>query len=390
VSSAPAPAPWSRAHLPRRVRDGALLAGVCAGLARRLRIDPLLLRVAFVATAVAGGAGILLYGLAVLAMPAPDGRPARLEDLRHGPLTGWREATGLGLLVLSLLLALRALGVWFSDAVVWPLVLTATGLALLWRQSGSRRPSVGMRTLLGVALIVGGAVAFLSATDALGGLRDLGVAAAVVFVGTVLVFGPWWLRLSQALTAERAARIRSQERAEVAAHLHDSVLQTLALIQRRAGDEREVAQLARRQERELRDWLNDEPAPDAGTLAAALRAAGADVEAAHGVPVEVVAVGDCPLDERLGAVVAAAREAMANAARFSGAARVDVFAETGEQQVEVFVRDRGAGFDRAAVPPDRRGVRESIEGRMERHGGRAAVVTAPGAGTEVELAMERR
>jgi len=211
----------------------------------------------------------------------------------------------------------------------------------------------------------------------------------VVFVGTVLVFGPWWVQLSRALTAERAARIRSQERAEVAAHLHDSVLQTLALIQRRADDPREVAQLARRQERELRAWLNEESATGAESLVAALRDVAAEVEARHGVAVEVVGVGDCPVDERLAAVVAAAREAMSNAARFSGAERIDVYLEVDDERVEVFVRDRGAGFDRAAVPDDRRGLRESIEGRMTRHGGTARVVTAPGEGTEVELAVPR-
>ncbi len=371
----------------RSARDGAIVAGVCTRLGRRWGIDPLILRIAFVAAAFAGGTGILVY--AVLAVVGP----ARETRIRHGGLrpggATWRLAAGVGLLVLSLLLTVRALGIWFSDAAVWPVVLTASGAALLWRQSALPRHVTGARTLLGVGLIIGGGIAFLTATDALGGLSHLGLAAAVVFVGTVLVFGPWWVRLSQALTAERAARIRSQERAEVAAHLHDSVLQTLALIQRRTDEPREVAQLARRQERELRAWLNQERAATADTLAGALRDAAAEAEARHHVAVELVAVGDCPLDERLEALVAAAREALANAARFSGADRIDVFAEVTDGRVEVFVRDRGAGFDREQVPADRRGVRESIEGRMARHGGRAAIVTAPGAGTEIELAMER-
>src|SRR4051794_17012963 len=296
-------------------------------------------------------------------------------------------AAGVGLIVLSVLLTLRALGFWWSDAVVWPAVLTAAGLAILWQQSDRPAPGRNPRTLLGAALIIGGGVVFLSATDAVGGLGNLVLATAVVFAGTALVFGPWWVRLTNALTAERAARIRSQERAEVAAHLHDSVLQTLALIQRQADDPREVAQLARRQERELRAWLNEEEAAAAGSLAGALRAAAADVEARLGIEVEVVAVGDAALDERTTALAAAAREAMTNAAKFSGAPRIDVFAELADGRAEVFVRDRGVGFDRNAVPEDRRGLRESIEGRMARHGGSARITSAPGSGTEVELRL---
>jgi signal transduction histidine kinase len=386
VSSAAGSAP--RGSVTSRLQgDGPVLAGVCSWLGRRWGIDPLVLRIAFVALAFAGGGGIIAYAVLAVVLGARDG---------DGPAVAWRRdrrslrvAIGFGLLALSLLLTLRAVGVWFSDAAVWPVVLTCAGLALLWRQSGLPRRTGGPRTLLGVGLIVGGAIAFLTATDALGGLGHLGLAAAVVFVGTVLVFGPWWVRLSQALTAERAARIRSQERAEVAAHLHDSVLQTLALIQRRADDPREVAQLARRQERELRSWLNEERTAATESLAAALRDAAAEAEARHGTPIEVVVVGDCAVDEQLEAVLAAAREALANAARFSGADRVDVYAEVTDERVEVFVRDRGAGFDRAAVPEDRRGLRESIEGRMERHGGSAGIVTAPGEGTEVELAVDR-
>ncbi|MFL5845950.1 MAG: PspC domain-containing protein [Solirubrobacteraceae bacterium] len=370
-----------------RSRDGAMVAGVCLRLGIRFGIDPALLRLAFVATALAGGGGILAYGVLAVVLPREAGGTQRLLDLRRaGP--SWKVAAGVGLLVLACLLALRSVGLWFSDAVVWPVVLSAAGLALLWRQSALPVHASRLRTLLGAALIVGGGIVFLSATDSLGGLDNLALAAVVVFVGTALVFGPWWVRLSQALTAERAARIRSQERAEVAAHLHDSVLQTLALIQRRADDPREVAQLARRQERELRAWLNQERAAPADSLAAALRAVAADVEATHAVPVEVVAVGDAPMDERLTALVAAAREALANATRFSGADHVDVYAEVAAERAEVFVRDRGVGFDRGAVPADRRGLRESIEGRMQRHGGTATITSALGSGTEVELTME--
>ena len=231
---------------------------------------------------------------------------------------------------------------------------------------------------------------FLWLNDALAPARDVVLATVVVLVAAALILAPWWLRLVRGLSAERAERIRSQERAEVAAHLHDSVLQTLALMQRRVDDPRAVATLARRQERELRAWLNGDPPPGEGaTLSAALERAALEVEDAHGVAVDVVTVGDCPLDPQAEALAAAAREAMLNAAKFAGdAGPVSVYAEAAGDRVEVFVRDRGPGFDPAAVPDDRRGVRESIVGRMERHGGTAAI-RSDAAGTEIELALER-
>ena len=255
------------------------------------------------------------------------------------------------------------------------------------------RPAVISRIGIGVTLVVAAAIVFLQFTGALAAATDVALAAVVVAVALGVIFAPFFLRLLSSLSAERAERIRSQERAEVAAHLHDSVLQTLALVQKRAGDPREVAALARRQERELRSWLNSAPRPADGQrwLAAALQAAAEEVEQAHGVAIDVVAVGDAPLDRDAEALVAAAREAMLNAAKFAGdAGAVAVYAEATGERLEVFVRDRGPGFDPDSVPADRRGVRESIVGRMERHGGRAAIHAAPGGGgTEVELVLER-
>ncbi len=224
-------------------------------------------------------------------------------------------------------------------------------------------------------------------------------AALAVLVGIALMAGPYLVRMMQDLSEERLMRIRAQERAEVAAHVHDSVLHTLTLIQRNAEKPREVARLARAQERELRAWLyrsadgsgaaaeeEDEPK----TLAEGVKAAAAEVEDHHGVPVEVVCVGDCPLDEALGAQLQAAREAMVNAAKYGGeGGAVQVFAEVEGRTVFISVRDRGPGFDPDAVPEDRMGVRESIVGRMRRNGGTARLRTAPGEGTEVELEMER-
>jgi signal transduction histidine kinase len=214
-------------------------------------------------------------------------------------------------------------------------------------------------------------------------------AAGLVLLTLCLLVGPWFLRLATSLSFEREARIREQERAEMAAHLHDSVLQTLALIQKRASDAKEVASLARRQERELRRWLFERPnGHSADGVKAALERTAAEVEELHGVPIEAVIVGDNPLNPSLQALTQAAKEALTNASKFAQAERVDLYAEVGTGRVEVFVRDRGVGFDPDGIPLDRRGVRESIIARMERHGGTGVVHSSPGHGTEVELVME--
>ncbi|CAA9473126.1 MAG: Two-component system sensor histidine kinase [uncultured Solirubrobacteraceae bacterium] len=383
-----------------------VVAGVCAGLSERLGINPLALRVCFIAGAVLGGLGAVLYGLLWLVVPAGPG------EAPHSRRAGAQLAAGVGLLVLAGLLSLRELGLWFSDAIVWPTVLAATGGALLWRlqRQGEQRPApatgAGAPAAeapsradvaagvynggFGIALVLGAILLFLQSNGALGPLRDVVLAVVVIGLGLGLILAPFLWRLGRNLAEERSARIRSQERAEVAAHLHDSVLQTLALVQKRADDPRAVATLARQQERELRAWLWDPQAPaaDAG-LAAALRAAAAEVEEAHGVPIEVVTVGDVAMADGPATVLAAAREALTNAAKFAGdAGPVALYAEAAPERVQVFVRDRGPGFDLAAVPADRRGVRDSIIGRMERHGGRAAIAPAPGGGTEVELVLE--
>jgi signal transduction histidine kinase len=408
AASRTATAPPAREPL-RRDRSRRLVAGVCAGIGRHLGVDPLVVRVAFVAAATAGGVGFVLYGLAWLLMP--DEEPT--EEARTLPVVGRLQggrgsveiAVGVGLLTLAFLLTMRALGLWFSDVLVWPVVLVAGGGALLWRQSmapaGAERPpavepdpdeerreraAVVSRTGLGVVLVVAAGVVFLQATGALSAARDVLLAVVVVAVALGVILAPVVVRLVRSLAAEREERIRSQERAEMGAHLHDSVLQTLALVQKRADDPRAVAALARTQERELRAWLaGREGGHD--RLAAALEAVAGEVERAHGVDVEVVVVGDRELDERGEALVAAAREAMVNAAKFGEGSPVDVYAEAADGELSVFVRDRGPGFVVADVPADRRGVRESIVGRMARHGGRASIHSGHGAGTEVELTL---
>jgi signal transduction histidine kinase len=360
--------------------------------------------VAFVVASAAGGFGVAVYLIGWVLMPAEEG----VEPVPR-PWSGRRASievgAGAGLLLLSLLLALRATGIWFSDAIVWPLVLVAAGAALLWRQSMSDsqpaqptadggRPTVPegariSRTGLGIALVIAAGVVFLQATGSLSAARDVVLAALVVAVGLAVIFAPLTARLLRSLSIERAERIRSDERAEMAAHLHDSVLQTLALMQKRADDPREVAALARRQERELRSWLSHgTAAPDPRGLAAAIEAAADEIEREHGVPIDVVTVGDARLDAAGEAAVAAAREAMLNASKFGGGSPVDVYAESREGRLDIFIRDRGPGFEPSSIPEDRRGVRESIIGRMERHGGRATIRTPEGGGTEVELVLE--
>jgi signal transduction histidine kinase len=220
-------------------------------------------------------------------------------------------------------------------------------------------------------------------------LRSGFVAVVVVLVAVALVTGPWWLRTAQALSSERGERIRSQERAELAARVHDSVLQTLTLIQRNAEDPKAVHRYARRQERNLRELLY-RPAAATGQFSAALEKHAAEVEDEYGVTIEVVVVGDCPLDERTTAVIEAAREAMVNAAKSGGVDEFAVFAEIEPAEVTVFVRDRGKGFDADNIPSNRAGIRESIVGRMLRVGGVATVRTAPGQGTEVKLSLSRQ
>jgi signal transduction histidine kinase/phage shock protein PspC (stress-responsive transcriptional regulator) len=404
-----------------RSTDDRLLGGVAVGLARHLGADLTMVRGAFVLLSLLGGFGIALYAGLWLILPAGthlevaapgleaatrqgkrQGRGRRLEDV--GPLVAL-AAVAIGLVVLMH-------GVVGGSVLFWPLLLGVVGLAVLWRQAdeaqrerwidstgridlfravlGRGGSAAYVRLAAGVGLLAGALILFAAQTGQIGVARDVLVAGALGVAGLALMVGPWLFRLTGDLSEERAARVRSQERADMAAHLHDSVLQTLALIQKHAGDARTVATLARAQERDLRSWLYAGAVPPDTSVVSALRAAAAEVEDAHGVPVEVVTVGDTPVTERLRPLVLAAREAMVNAAKHAEADKVDVYAESSAAGVEVFVRDRGRGFDEADVPDDRHGVRDSIVDRMRRHGGSAALKTAPGQGTEVRLAMSDR
>jgi signal transduction histidine kinase len=256
--------------------------------------------------------------------------------------------------------------------------------AALGREA-SRISKVGF----GLGVVLGAALLFLWANGSLEAAGKVTLAAFVVAVALILISAPFWAAMVRRLGSERVARARSEERAEVAAHLHDSVLQTLALIQKRSDDPEQVARLSRRQERELREWLaDDRPDRPGERLADALRTAAAEIEDSHGTPIEAIVIGDAPLDERREALVAAAREALTNAAKFaSDGGAVRLYAEIEKGDARVFIDDRGPGFDPEAIPTDRHGVRESIIGRMKRFGGRAEIRSEPGDGTEVELTL---
>jgi signal transduction histidine kinase len=395
----------------RRVPEDGLLGGVAAGLAARTGWDLTVVRLALVLLGlVTFGYAFVAYVLFWLLVPVAGtdrSIAARVKEDRRGIAL----AVGLGSMLVAVLVILGAIGGKWVGTLGWPLVISVVGLVLIWRNSpgseqatmrhlvdpllgltgGGRRRIAARLAVAGVLLIAG--VSILAAVhETISVLWPLS-GAALVLAAIAVVLGPWWLRIARDLVAERRARIRAEERADMAARVHDSVLQTLAMIQRRADQPQQVIQLARAQERELRAWLFDGRAPgslDEMTLAAGVRQIQQEVEAQHGVSVEAVTVGDCELDDDLAALLAAAREATVNAAKWSGADVVSVFAEVEPASVAVYVRDRGQGFDPAAVPEDRKGLAESIHARMARRGGSAIVRSAPGQGTEVSLTMPRR
>ncbi|MGQ0742729.1 MAG: PspC domain-containing protein [Acidimicrobiales bacterium] len=511
-----------------RPRQGRVLAGVGAWMAARLGMPVLVVRAALVALIFVGGVGAAIYILVWILVPGqgPPGwtssgssdpptsasSPSSARSSRPGnrpaaSSADTRQALAVAMVVVGLLLMIRSVIPWFDDGLVWPAAVVGAGMVVLWRQvdrrpqaqalarlAGRRDLRAGARVAAGAGLVAAGMGLFLAANDALEAARQGLLAISAVVSGTALVFAPWWVKLGRELSREREARIRSQERAEVAAHIHDSVLQTLALIQRNSTDGRVVASLARRQERELRSWLFGrprdpggeerpsvvaEPAPTApgadgglvadggsvatpaeagppdgadpvvsaagnvgvlrpaATLAGSVAAMAADVEDRHGVRIEVVCVGDIDTDvatadpptadpgrgdsgradsgrgdsgradsgradarradshtaglaDGLESMVAAAREALVNAATHSGVTDISVYVEVEVDRVSIFVRDRGSGFDPEAVADGHSGIVHSIVGRMHRRGGQAHIHTGPGGGTEVELVLPRR
>jgi signal transduction histidine kinase/phage shock protein PspC (stress-responsive transcriptional regulator) len=405
TSSAPTTAPgYAPPKKLMRVSRGRLVAGVARGLAEHLGVDVLIIRVLFVVLTAAGGAGLLMYGgFWVFAPLQPDPGEPRVDESDAGGRA--QQEIGLllalGSLALGGALLLSALGVGLNPGLAVPLVIVGVGVVILWRQAddtqrerwraatATRRMPDAVRAGVGIALVLIGGVAILVGRVELNGTSGGVFAALVVTAGLALVSGPWWMRMVRDLNAERSARIREQERAEVAAHVHDSVLHTLTLIQRHVDNPREVARLARAQERELRGWLYRPRRDPEATVTSEVERVAAEVEDAHGVAIDVVVVGDAPLDDSLSALLHATRECLVNAAKYARDSPISVYAEVEPEQVTVFVRDRGPGFDPAAVPEDRLGLRQSVLGRMKRHGGVATVRSADGEGTEVQLEMPR-
>ncbi|HEX8930214.1 MAG TPA: PspC domain-containing protein [Actinomycetota bacterium] len=385
-----------------RSRTNRVIAGVAGGLSERLGVDPILTRIAFVLLTIAGGIGVVVY--VVLALITDDAGPDPRSPVRQPTR---RRTFGFALVIAGAMLLLREVGFWFGDRVVWPVTLAAIGSAVIWARgdddrgrwlsNGGGNPIEALfgdrssipRVLVGGLMVATGMGYALATSDTLATAGSALLAIGVTTAGLVLILGPWILRLYRALTEERRERIRSAERAEMAAHLHDSVLHTLALIQR-ADAPMEVVTLARRQERELRSWLYEEPAPpQQERLKSAVEALASRVEELHAIAVDVVVVGDEPLDERSRAVVLACQEAAVNAARHSGVTTVSVYVEAEPDGITAYVRDEGKGFDPDAVPPDRRGIRDSIRGRIERQGGTVTITSEPGGGTEVAIQLPR-
>lgn len=429
---------------PPLVRGGdRVIAGVCTGLARHLGWPVRLVRLGMVAAALAGGAGVVFYAWLWIMVPtadesakrnarqpaspiapavsapyaappttatSPAATPLAAASAAAGavPADSWRNRVtgvrygkeillGAGLLLAAGILIARVLGVDVPLGTLIPVAAILGGAAIAWMQlDETRRAGLVDKTkadqaggwarlAAGLALVVAGVLVMVSGSGSWEQTWLALLSSVAVLGGVALVLLPWGLKFWRDLETERAGRVRATERAEIAAHLHDSVLQTLALIQRRAGNETDVVRLARAQERELRGWLYRDPGKDAGQLSEGINAAAAEVEDSLGHAVEVVTVGDCAMSERHDALVQAAREAMLNAARHGGAA-VSVYLEVTDDAAEVFVKDRGPGFDPDAVPADRLGVRESIVGRMNRHGGTATITSSPD-GTEVRLRL---
>lgn len=400
-----------------RPLDAAWVGGVCAGLAHHLGWSVLVLRVGFVLLGAAQFFGVILYLVLWLLLPQASARKAAGIEAatRTGMRTAARTRVGgdigallaLGSLGVGIMALLAVLGLGIGWEHTLGGSVASIGIGLVWWQAdrfdartvtdpaGKPRWTVRVRqggwigwaaVVAGVALLAGAGWWFV-AVSSLSVTARTGLIVAIVVAGLVLVAAPFLTRLRFALAAAREAKLVADTQADIAAHLHDSVLQTLALIQRQADSPQTVSHLARKQERELRAWLYGEVADSTDTLASALKGAAAQVEDDFGAAVEVVVVGDAALTEHLEALVAAAREAMVNAAKHSGRLEIDVFAEVADGLAEVFVRDRGVGFDASAMPADRQGVRGSIMDRMARYGGKAVVRSTPGEGTEIRLEM---
>ncbi|HVR32202.1 MAG TPA: PspC domain-containing protein [Acidimicrobiia bacterium] len=392
LASAPPRAPFGI----RRSEDR-LVAGICGGLSASTGIAVVYVRAAFITLCFVWGLGVILYAAAwASTIDLPSVEQAGVEP---APPAGRTTHLGAGMILLAGLIMVRAVGIWPGDGLFWPASAIVFGSAFLLDQRGidSRDflaslvdpgdSSMRRRSIVGVVLLVAGLAIFGS--SAVPQLGTTLLAVVITGVGLSVLFGPWIWRLANDLGAERSERVRQEERAEMAAHLHDSVLQTLALIQR-TEDPKRMLTLARHQERELRRWLYDR-APESGTrsLSVLLQSTVDRLEADFDIPIDLVVAGGELEGDLVGPLVSATGEAIANAARHSGAAKVSVYAEVSVDSVDVWVADQGKGFDTATIGSDRRGIADSIIGRMRRHGGSATIISEPGEGTEIHLHIER-
>ena len=401
------PLPPRRLYRPSEHR---IIAGVAAGLARHLGVSVIAVRIALVVLLGVNGLGLIMYAAfwAVLPQEAPTGlEPPKRNLTALLPFA----AIGLGVVLVEGLLVGDNGGV--GGTASWLIAIIALGAGVIWHQSDpSRRGQwadsasqvpwlaavvaesdrrsflfrfVGGGVLVATGII--GVIAVYAPADNLSAVFNGVLFALVGLLGVGVVVAPLLWRMFGQLRSEREGRIREQERAEVAAMIHDQVLHTLALIQRNSTDIKEVQRLARGQERSLRNWLYKPAAAPDERFSAALEQAAGEVEDTYAITVETVVVGDTDCDERVAALVAAAREALVNAARHAGVATISLYAEVEPDELSVFVRDRGKGFEMDRIEESRHGVRGSIIGRMDRHGGRAKIRSAPGEGTEVRLIL---
>ena len=399
----------------RRDPDNRVLGGVAGAVSNATGIDAMWVRIGFVLLSIMSGVMVLAYVLAWMLIPL-QGETTTIYSRAVADKRGIRLVMAVCLpLLIVMQVVVSSLHVGFVGFIGWPTVLAAGVLVLIWRNAdtnekqfiesdvvplfgadshGSRRKWLLLRVAAGVAIAAVGIYLLVKGHTTVTALTPVGGAALVV-AASVIIFGPWWLSLIRDLIVERQARVRAEERAQMAAHVHDSVLQTLALIQRSSDDPQNVVRLARAQERELRSWLFDGRQPgtigdDATTLSAGVDVLQRQIEADHGITVQVVLVGDCDLDDGLRALLDAAKEATVNAAKWAAVDQVSLYAEVEPDQVMLYVRDRGRGFDPDAVPDGRQGIAQSIKARVERHGGAAVIRSSPGEGAEVELSMPRR
>lgn len=400
------PLTYRRAYRPA---DRRLIGGVATGLAEHLAVPVVYIRLAFVVATWFQGVGVIAYLVLwrLLPLQTPELPPGLEAATRHGLRTSTRpksremfQAVALAAVGVGVLVMIQATGRGVRGGLFLPLLIGVIGLAVIWRQldnaawarwmRGTQGWAFASRIAAGGVMVALAAVYLLSREGGWSAALDLAAALVIALLGIGLLLGPWIANQARDLSDERRERVRSQERADVAAHLHDSVLQTLALLQKNAGDAAVVATLARRQERELRSWLYGSDEQTGDSLVGALRVAAAEIEDVHHVSVEVVAVGDAGLDPDVTALARASREAMINAAKHAGVDRIDVYAESDGRAAEVFIRDRGVGFDLDTIADDRMGVSGSIIGRVERHGGTATIRSEPGEGTEVALRVPLR